>query len=57
MEIGHTVLAQRMAVSTIPDKVQELLILAAGLTAPTGESEVRVAGYTVRFQRPMALPA
>lgn len=57
LEIGHTVLAQRMAVSTIPDKVQELLILAAGLTAPTGESKVRVAGDTVGFQRPMALSA
>lgn len=57
MEIGHTVLAQRMAVSTKPNKVQELLVLAAGPTVPTGESKVRVAGDTVRFQRPMALPA
>lgn len=33
--------------STVPDEVQELLFLAAGLTVPTGESKVRVAGDTV----------
>lgn len=33
--------------STVPNQVQELLFLAAGLTAPTGESEVGVAGDTV----------
>lgn len=57
MKIGHTVLAQRMAVSTVSNKVQVLLFLAAGLTVPTGESKVRVTGDTVRFQRPVALPA
>lgn len=43
--------------STVPNQVQELLFLAAGLTVPTGESEVGVTGDTVRFQGPMALPA
>lgn len=50
-------LAQRMAVSTVPNEVQELLFLAAGLTAPTGESEMGVTGDTVGFQGTMALPA
>lgn len=50
-------LAQRVAISTVPNQVQELLLLAAGLTAPTGESEVGVTGDTVRFQGPAALPA
>lgn len=57
MEVSHTVLAQRVAISTVPNQVQELLFLAAGLTAPIGESEVGVAGDTVRFQGPTALPA
>lgn len=57
VEISHTALAQWMAVSTVPNKVEELLFLASGLTAPTGESEVRVTRHTVGFQGPMALPA
>lgn len=57
MEVSHTVLAQRMAVSTVPHEVQELLFLAAGLTVPTAKTEMRMTGDTVRVQRPMALPA
>lgn len=57
VEMSCTVLAQRMAVSTISHEVEELLFLAAGLAAPTGKSDMRVTGDTIRFQWPMALPA
>jgi hypothetical protein len=43
--------------SAVAHEVEELLFLAACLAAPTGKSDVRVTGDTVRLQRPVALPA
>lgn len=57
VEISCTVLAQRMAVSTVSHEVKELLFPAAGPAVTIGKRDVRVTGDAVRLQRPTALPA
>lgn len=57
VEIRDTVLAQRVAVSTVSHEVEELLFLAAGSADPTRERDVRVTGEAVGRRRPTALPA
>lgn len=57
VEVGCTVLAQRMAVSAVPHQVEELFFFTAGPAAPTSKSDMRVTGDTVRVQWAMALPA
>lgn len=42
-------LAQRMAVSTVPHEVEELLFFAAGPAVRTIHSDVRVTGEAVGF--------
>lgn len=56
LEIGCTVLAQGVAVHAVSHEAEELFCPAAGLAAPTAESDMRVTGGTVRFQWPEALP-
>lgn len=50
-------LAQRMAVSTVPHEVKELLFLTAGPAVPTSKGDVRVTGNAVRLRWPAALSA
>lgn len=57
VEVRCTVLAQRMAVSTVAHEVEELLLLTAGPTGPASQRDMRVTGETVRVQRAVALPA
>lgn len=57
VEISCTLLAQRMAVSTVPHEVEELLFFAAGPAVSTGNSDMRVTGRAVGFGRAVTLPA
>lgn len=56
VEISCTMLAQRMAVSTVPHKVEELLFFTVGPAVPTSKSDMRVTGDAIIFRWAMALP-
>lgn len=56
-EVGYTVMAQRVAVSTVAHEVEELLLFTAGPAAPSSQRNVRVARDAVGLQRAVALPA